>query len=286
MWGTDIIGPIDPPSAKGHRYILAATDYFSKWAEAEAYKEIRAEDVVRFFKKHVLYRFGTPRRIISDNGTAFKSIKVYHFARQHKIDWRYSSIYNPRANGLAEAFNKTLVRLLRKMIGKTYREWHEKLPEALWAYRTTERTPTQSTPYSLVFGVEAVLPLEVELPSLRIAMHNEMPFSKQAQLRLEEFEALDEKRLIAQQNLELYRAQMTRAYNKLTRPRTFQEGELVLVLRRPILGRHHGPKFSPNWEGPYIIDRVYEGGAYLLIDKDGNHPMTPISGRYLKKYYA
>ncbi|KAJ4813603.1 hypothetical protein LUZ62_026169 [Rhynchospora pubera] len=117
-------------------------------------------------------------------------------------------------------------------------------------------------------------------------MHNEMPFSKQAQLRLEELEALDEKRLIAQQNLELYRAQMTRAYNKLTRPRTFQGGELVLVLKQPILGRHHGPKFSPNWEGPYIIDRVYEGGAYLLIDKDGNHPMTPTSGRYLKKYYA
>ncbi|KAJ3699513.1 hypothetical protein LUZ61_003218 [Rhynchospora tenuis] len=109
-------------------------------------------------------------------------------------------------------------------------------------------------------------------------MHNEMPLNEQTQLRLEELEAMDEKRLVAQQNLELYRAQMTRAYDKLARPRTFKEGELVLVLRRPILGRHHGPKFSPNWEGPYVVSKVYEGGAYLLIDKDGNHPMTPVNG--------
>jgi len=120
---------------------------------------------------------------------------------------------------------------------------HEKLNEALWAYRTTYRTPTQATPYSLVFGAEAVLPLEVEIPSLGIAINEELSADERAQLRLEELDALDEVRLNAQQNLELYsyRAQMTRAYDKLARVRTFHEGELVLVLRRPILGRHVGP---------------------------------------------
>jgi len=105
-------------------------------------------------------------------------------------------------------------------------------------------------------------------------------------LRLEELDSLDEKRILAQQSLELYQAQMTRAYNKMVRPRTFQEGELVLVLKRPIIGRHTGPKFSANWEGPYIIERVFEGGAYLLIDNQGNRVMPPVNGRYLKKYYA
>ncbi|KAJ4769671.1 hypothetical protein LUZ62_053928 [Rhynchospora pubera] len=286
MWGTDIIGPIDPPSSGGHRFILAATDYFSKWSEAVALREVKTKDVTKFFKTHILYRFGTPRRIISDNGTAFKSAKVYEFAHHHKIDWRYSSIYNPRANGLAEAFNKTLIRLLRKMVGKNHRDWHEKLQEALWAYRTTYRTPTQATPYSLVFGAEAILPLEVEIPSLRVAMHAKMSLSERAQLRLDELDAMDETRLAAQQNLELYRAHMARAYDKLARPRTFREGELVLVLRRPILGRHHGPKFAPNWEGPYVIQQVFEGGAYFLVDQEGNGVMPPINGRYLKKYYA
>jgi Integrase core domain/Integrase zinc binding domain len=286
IWGTYIVGPIDPPTSKGHKYILATTDYFTKWAEAISLKEVKASDVVRFFKTYVLYRFGTPRRIISDNGTAFKNAKIYALAERFKIDWRYSSIYNPRANGLAEAFNKTLINIMKKIVEGNQRDWDDKLLEALWAYRTTYRTPTQATPYSLVFGVEAILPLEVELPSLRVAMQTEMTLEEHRKLRLDELDAMDEKRLIAQQNLELYQAKMAKAYDKMARLRTFQEGELVLVLKRPIIGRHVGSKFSPNWEGPYVIEKVYEAGAYQLIDHKGNRLLPPISGRYLKKYYA
>ncbi|KAJ1685793.1 hypothetical protein LUZ63_017183 [Rhynchospora breviuscula] len=286
MWGTDIIGPIDPPASNGHRFILAATDYFSKWAEARSYREIKASDVVKFFTTQVLYRYGNPRKIISDNGTAFKNARISDFARKYKIEWRYSSVYNPRTNGLAEAFNKVLIKILRKTVGDNQRNWHEKLLEALWAYRITHRTATQATPYSLVYGTEAVLPIEVELPSLRVAMASEIPLTRQIQLRLQELDGMDEKRLAAQQNLELYQARMARAYEKLSRPRTFRKDELVLILRRPIIGRHHGPKFAPNWDGPFIIDQVYEGGAYLLSDQEGNHPISPINGRYLKKYHG
>jgi ribonuclease HI len=174
MWGTDIVGPIDPPTSRGHRFILAATDYFTKWAEAIPLKEVKASDVVKFFKTHILYRFGTPQWIISDNGMAFKSSKVYALAEQFNIDWRFSSIYNPRANGLAEDFNKTLINIMKKTIDDNQRDWDNRLQEALWAYRTTYRTPTQVTPYSLAFEIEVVLPLEVELPSLWVAMQNDM----------------------------------------------------------------------------------------------------------------
>ncbi|XP_020082102.1 uncharacterized protein K02A2.6-like [Ananas comosus] len=206
MWGTDVIGPINPPSSRGHKFILAATDYFSRWAEAIPLREVKADNVMRFFRENILNRFGVPHRIISDNGSAFKSFKVSRFASHHKIDWRYSSIYNPRANGLAEAFNKTLVKLLRKIIGKNKREWHDKISDALWAYRTTFKTPTQATPYSLVFRTEAILPLEVELPSLRMAVQHEMTNEENIFLRLDELDSLDEVRLAAQQNLELYQS--------------------------------------------------------------------------------
>ncbi|KAL0307750.1 UNVERIFIED_CONTAM: hypothetical protein Sangu_3013300 [Sesamum angustifolium] len=79
-------------------------------------------------------------------------------------------MYYVAANGLAEAFNKTLCNLLKKVVAKSKRDWHERIGEALWAYRTTVRTPTQATPYALVYGVEAVLPLEQRIPSLRIAI--------------------------------------------------------------------------------------------------------------------
>ena len=75
-------------------------------------------------------------------------------------------MYNAPANGLAEVFNKTLCNLLKKVVGKSKRDWHERAEEALWAYRT----PTQATPCSLVYGVEVVLPLKRQIPSLRIAI--------------------------------------------------------------------------------------------------------------------
>lgn len=134
-----------------------------------------------------------------------KSIDL--FADRHH-DWRYSTIYYPRANGLAEAFHKTLVQLIKKLLANNKREWHEKLAEALWAYRTTYRTATQSTPYALAFvGVRSftVAPLEIELPSLRVALSYKFTKDESAQLRLEELENLDD-----QQNSELDRARMAK----------------------------------------------------------------------------
>ena len=123
--------------------------------------------------------------------------------------------------------------------------------EALWAYRTTFRTPTQATPYSLVYGVEAVLPLEQQIPSLRIAIQEGLTNEENVRLRLQELEALDEKRLEAQQRLECYQARLSRAFNKKVRSRSFQIGDLVLAIRRPIIiSRHMGNKFLSNWDGP------------------------------------
>ncbi|CAL9004724.1 unnamed protein product [Prunus brigantina] len=244
-WGLDVVGPIAPKSSDGHSYILAATDYFSKWAEAVPLKEVKKENVVNFIKVNIIHRY--------DFG--FK---------QHN-----SSMYNAPANGLAEAFNKTLCNLLKKVVGRTKKDWHERINEALWAYRTTYRTPTQATPYSLVYGVEAVLPLESQIPSLRMAVQEGLTDEENAKVRLQELEALDEKRLEAQQRLECYQARLSNAFNKKVRPRSFQVGDLVLALRRPIITTHKtGSKFTSKWDGPYVVQEVYTSGAYKIIAED------------------
>jgi len=80
---------------------------------------------------------------------------------------------------------------------------------------------------------------------------------------------------------------MVRAYDKLVKQRVFRKGELVLVLRRPIVVTHRTKeKFEPKWEGSFVIEQVYDGGAYQLIDDHGLRPMPPINGRHLKKYFA
>ena len=120
------------------------------------------------------------------------------------------------------------------MVSTNKRDWHDRLPEALWAYRTTVRTTTGCTPFNLVYGSEAVLPLEVQLPSLRIATRLTNP-DENTQIRLAELEALDEKRLAVQQRLEIYQAQIAGAFNKRVKFRSFKIGDLVLTVRRPII---------------------------------------------------
>ncbi|KAG9453411.1 hypothetical protein H6P81_006315 [Aristolochia fimbriata] len=175
---------------------------------------VKATTVADFIRTQLIYRYGVPRYIVTDNGTPFRNRVMDRFCEKFRIQQWMSSAYNPAANGLAKAFNKTLYKILKKTVGAHKRSWDEKLPEALWAYRTTARTPTQSTPYSLVYGTEAVLPLEVQLPSLRIAVREGLTTEECAQLRLAELESLDEQRLEAQQRLECYQSRMTRAFNK------------------------------------------------------------------------
>ncbi|XP_074301284.1 uncharacterized protein LOC141632658 [Silene latifolia] len=195
-------------------------------------------------------------------------------------------MYNAPANGLAEGFNKTLCNLLRKVVAKSKRDWHERIGEALWAYRTTYKTPTQATPYALVYGVEAVLSLEIQIPSLRIAIQEELTEDENDKLRLAELEALDEKRLEAQQKLQCYQARMSRAFNKKVRPRSFQVGDLVLAIRRPIITSHKPVGiFTSKWDGPYVVQEVYTNGAYKIVDEDGVL-IGPINGKFLKRYYS
>ncbi|XP_071905645.1 uncharacterized protein [Coffea arabica] len=141
-----------------------------------------------------------------------KVCKKFHFKQYN------SFIYYAAANGLAETFNKTLCNLLQKTVDKSKRDWHLRIGEALWAYRTTFRTP----PYALVYGVETVLPFECQILSLRIAIHEGLSEEDNVRLRLEELEALDEKRLETQQRIECYQVRLSKAFNKHVRPRSFQ----------------------------------------------------------------
>jgi len=74
MWGMDVIGPINPPTSKGHRFILAIINYFSKWVEAVLLKKVKTPNMIKFIKNHVLYCFGVTQRIVHDNGPHQSSI--------------------------------------------------------------------------------------------------------------------------------------------------------------------------------------------------------------------
>jgi hypothetical protein len=74
-WGIDLIGQINPPSSKGHKFVLLATDYFTKWVEAIPLKKVTLENMVEFVKEHIIYRFGIPQMITTDQGAQFVSLE-------------------------------------------------------------------------------------------------------------------------------------------------------------------------------------------------------------------
>ncbi|KAA3455454.1 gag/pol polyprotein [Gossypium australe] len=167
MWGMDVIGLISPKASNGHRFIFMVIDYFIKWVEATSYANVTKSAVSKFLKKEIICRYGRPERIISDNALNLNNNMITNVCRQFKIRHHNSSPYRPKKNGAVEAANKNIKRVVGKMT-ETCKDWHEKLPFSLFAYRTSVRTSTGATPFFLVYGMEVVLPIEVEISSLRV----------------------------------------------------------------------------------------------------------------------
>jgi hypothetical protein len=98
-WGMDMIGKINPPSCKGHQYILAITDYFTKWVEAIPLKSVTSKDIVNFIKEHVIHRFGIPQTITTDGGLVFIFEEFRKFIADMGIKLIRSSPYYAQVNG-------------------------------------------------------------------------------------------------------------------------------------------------------------------------------------------
>ncbi|KAK4407891.1 hypothetical protein Sango_0370100 [Sesamum angolense] len=119
-WGLDVVGPIIKSSG-GHLYILAATDYFSKWVEAVPLKEVKKENVA-FICTHIIYHYRVPRYIITDNGKPFCNSLIDKLCQKFGFKQRNSSMYYAVANGLAKAFNKNLCNLLKIVVVESKRD--------------------------------------------------------------------------------------------------------------------------------------------------------------------
>jgi hypothetical protein len=134
-WGLDFIGNIHAPSTKGHCFVIAATDYFTKWTEAIPLKNMTLKEVIGFIMEHIIHRFGILQTLNTDQGTSFVAKEVRDFVNSYGIKLLNSSPYYAQANGQAESSNKTLVKLVKKKIEDNPKRWHEVLSKALWAHR-------------------------------------------------------------------------------------------------------------------------------------------------------
>ncbi|XP_070013014.1 uncharacterized protein [Nicotiana sylvestris] len=148
---------------------------------------------------------------------------------------------------------------------------------------TGYRTSVGATPYLLVYGTEAVILVEVEIPSLQIIAEAEIDDDEWVKTRLEQLSLIDEKRLATV--CQLYQKRMARAYNKKVRSRKFEVGQQVLKHILPHQVEAKG-KFAPNCQGPFIITRVLSNGALYLTDIEGKCVDIAINSNAVKRYYV
>ena len=201
VWGIDVIGRIAPKASNGHEYILVAIVYFTKWVETASYFMLKAKHVARFIENNIICRYRVPQEIISDNGSHFEG-KVKTIMELYNIEHHQSSPYWPQTNRAIEAANKNIKNILAKMV-VTNKYWAKKLPFSLWGYRNSICASTRATLYSLVYSSEVVLPIEVEIQSLKVLVKTkvlEQDWVEQnwVKQRYEQLDLIDEKRARAQ----------------------------------------------------------------------------------------
>ncbi|XP_070049027.1 uncharacterized protein [Nicotiana tomentosiformis] len=158
--------------------------------------------------------------------------------------------YHPTANGQAESTNKVIINNLKKRLEESKGKWPEVLPGVLWAYRTTIKTSTSETPFSLVYGAEALIPLDIGEPSMRYTHLTEEANKEEMRVNLDLLEERREATLI---RMAAQKQMIERHYNRKANLRYFKIRDFVLKKVFRSTKAANTEKLSPNWEGSYKV---------------------------------
>jgi len=246
------------------KFLIVGIDYFTKWIKAKPLATITTQQVQQFVWKDIICHYGVSHTFITDNDRQFIDKELAKFYTGLGIKHITSSVEHSQTNGQAEAANKVILVELRKWFGGAKGRCPEDLLEVLWAYRCTPQFATNEFSFSLVYGAEAMIPVEIGEPSLR---HQVCDPNQNQQNLCTHLDLLTELRDKAQICNMAVKQRTTRKYNSNLCPRTFVKGDLVW--RMASSARKKDDKFSGIWDGPYQIQDDARVGAYKLEQLSG-----------------
>ncbi|XP_041466400.1 uncharacterized protein LOC121416935 [Lytechinus variegatus] len=270
----DLVGPIEPASSKGNRFILTVVDYATRYPEAVALRRIDAQTVAEALMD-IYSRVGIPREVLTDRGSQFTSELMKEVSRLLSIRQMTTTPYHPACNGLVERFNGTLKSMLRKMCEERPKDWERYLNPLLFAYRDSVQESTGFSPFELLYGRAVRGPLAI-LQELWTGEVDEPDTKTTYQYVLDLKERLESTCQLAQQNLSKSAEKYRRQYNKKAKERKFEVDDEVLLLPSD------NNKLLMHWKGPFkVVQKV--GPLDYKIDLDGK--TKTFHANLLKKYY-
>ncbi|GKB42915.1 reverse transcriptase domain-containing protein [Tanacetum coccineum] len=279
VWGIDFMRPL--PSSRGNKYILVAVDYLSKWVEAKALPTNDARVVVKLLKS-LFARFRTPRAIISDRGTYFSNDQFAKVMLKYGVTHRLSTSYHPQTSRQVEVSNCGLKRILERTVGENRASWSDKLNDALWAFRTTFKTPIRCTPYKLVYRKACHLPIELEHKAYWALKHCNFDLKTVGDYWKVQMNELNELHDQAYKNSLIYKEKMKKIHDSKIKNRIFNVGDWVLLFNSRL--KIFSGKLKTRWTGPFTVAQVFPYGTVELSQTDG--PNFKVNGHRLKHYFG
>ena len=275
----DCVGPLDPPSAQGHKYCLCIVDNCTRWPSVYLLKSLTAKAVCDALVE-LFTHVGVPKVIVSDCGTNFTSQLTQGMLRKLGCSPRFNTPGHPEASGMVERFNQTCKNMLSHVVQEHGRQWHKYVPFIVWALREVPNATTGVSPYMLVYGRIPRGPLAV----LKETWTGERELPPDLGRPVEEYlqdlrEKLDSAAQYAKEHAVKQQAGYVGRYNLRARHKTFQEGDQVIVL-----APDNGSKLCNKWQGPGTVVKVMSRNSYLV--NLGNNGTRHIHANKMRHFVA
>ena len=262
----DIVGPINPPSSSGHRWILTIHDLFSKLLVAYPLRSTTAATIVNCLDRYIS-DFEIPDVLVSDRGTNVDSALVHSWCRTFGIQKRTASARNPTGNSAIERSHRVMSDIIATITeGNNPRMWHEALPRALRAYKTSQHESTGVSAHELVFGYPAKSPLSL------LAGPNAEPLDAPSGSPVAQAAAKRDRlaRLWQHASAGLDKAtEHRRRKDSSARQQKFSVGDTVAIVVDEPSG-----KFADRYRGPFIVRAVSDSLNDYLVSPPGQPDET------------
>ncbi len=274
----DIMGPF-PETARRNKYILVIGDYFTKWMEAYPMENMEAVTVARIFVNEFVSRYGAPEFLHTDQGRNFESNLMKEVCQVLGIMKTRTTPFHPQSDGLVERFNRTLLQMLSTAVIDHEEDWDLQLPLLMLAYRSSIQESTKVTPFSLMFGREVCLPIDVMYGTPCEQSSSTSEFSQSLRSRLDKsYSRVREHMKIAQQRQKTL-------YDHRKQGAPYNVGDRVW-LHVSVVPRGASRKLHRPWKGPYKVVKIINDVVYRVQKEDTPRKRVVVHFDRLKPFFS